>query len=354
MRFSGAVAVNIDGNQDSGVITCPDVITTVANALIVRMAATDSGIIGTLSGPAGHTEVAEVSGGQVVIAAYIEDALQAVAGATGTEVITKTGFSPPQRDIGITLAIAPTPAVVLRGVGSAASPFNVASLSIPHPAGLAEGDFMVGFNVVGRSTNTALTPAGWVTIGGPTKQVAINQIAFTKVADAADVAAGSTTFSFTQGSIDGMAGAIVALIGTNIQFDAIQIRQTSTNSPLRFADGVTTIGSDAFVIVSQSNRDSVAPQAVTTLGWTEQSDLQGVGANNVAHAIYTRDALFAGPGTVEDVDGTHSGGPFVRHQIGYMVSLVGVAVVIPPGAGPIGSGPFRLLGRRWRVLGTGA
>ena len=29
-------------------------------------------------------------------------------------------------------------------------------------------------------------------------------------------------------------------------------------------------------------------------------------------------------------------------------------MALPPGAGPIGGGPFRLLGRRWRVLGTGA
>lgn len=111
LRFSGSPGVDVDGNVNgalAGTVLCPDVVTTVADALVLRLSAGQStGDVGTLSPPAGHTERAEVSGFNTAISAHTEDTVQAAAGATGTESIVKTGFTGTQKDIGITVVLAP-------------------------------------------------------------------------------------------------------------------------------------------------------------------------------------------------------------------------------------------------------
>jgi len=225
--------------------------------------------------------------------------------------------------------------VAFKSVDSAFSVGNTTSLVIPHPAGLAEGDFMLGSNIVGRSTNTPQLPGGWTLIAGPFLQVAISHFMFFKFATAADVAAGSTTFTLLS-TPDGMAGSILAFTGVcgaeafvKTQFQGL----CDPGFPMGYS-GVTSLADDAFIVMSVAVRDSVNPITPLTAGWTEQVDGKGVGANNVVHALYTRDALITPPGAVESFEHNCTGGVALRHTVGIMVSLSEV----PGGGGGIMGG----------------
>ena len=227
-------------------------------------------------------------------------------------------------------------AVEFKTVSDAFSVSNITSLVVPHPAGLAVGDFMLGSNIAGRSTNVPQVPAGWTVIAGPFLQVAISQVMFFKFADSADVAAGSTTFTLLS-TPDGMAGSIMRFTGVcgaeaflKTQFQGL----CDPGFPMGYS-GVTSLADNAFIVMSLCVRDSVNPITPLTAGWTEQVDGKGIGANNVVHAVYTRDALITPPGAVESFEHNCTGGVALRHTIGIMVSLS----ELPGGSGGIMAAP---------------
>lgn len=243
---------------------------------------------------------------------------------------------------------------ILVGVSGKGSTANQSSIVIPKPAGITVGKLLVGSNACGRADTTPDLPSGWTNISGPTLQGSVNHRLFEKIADAGDVAAANFTFTLT-GTATGMGGGILVFEDHGGGVNAFTSRAAApSTSPTRFADGATSIGADVFAAVLFAMQDSTSPLGVSTSGWGKIFDEQGIGGVNVAYGLFTRDQLFASPGTVEDFDGTFSGGVAVRNMIGYMI-VVGPPPV-PPGAGPIGGfrGPFRLLARRWRILGTGA
>lgn len=224
------------------------------------------------------------------------------------------------------------------------------------PAGLQVGDLIVG--VVGE----VLTPGG-ATINGPgtwTKQdqsnpvsIAFPKAAFwTKIADAGDLA-GSYTFTNSTTSFSGRVGAVLRITG---------------HDPVNFLDGfavafvenlvqatmptpsLVTVADNSLIIRCPFNVTAGSPATGITdpAGITEQGEEITTG---IFGSWNTEDALQTPPGATGIETFTHDGTSNSR----VVMYTIGIApAALPPGGGPIGGGPFRLLGRRWRVLGTGA
>ena len=349
MRFSGAAGVDVHGNVNAalaGSVLCPDVITTVADALILRFGvAIGTGVTGSLSAPAGHTERAEVLGAvsKPGIAVYTEDIIQAIAGATGTESIVKTGFTGTQKDIGITVAIAPIAAPPDLSVPKIESVSSFTDsvlplLPIPKPAGLAVGELMLGI-VSNRIAGSAVTtvPAGWtkVTQVTPPFGVPDTTLAF-KIADAADVIA--TDFIFTHSVAGGFAfvGAILRISGINpaTPINVFLFNDTFPGPSIAAPDVVTTVNGCLLirVDVSQSN-SSGAHTASTPVGHTERVEISvaaqpGTGSHRLCMSVQTKDVNQPLAGSTGTELITVAG-------LGTNPSLVGLTIAIAPALPPV-------------------
>lgn len=119
--INGDANANDDAASSPNPITCPSVVTTVDDCMILRMSCSQwsGSATGNHTPPAGYTEREDLqvdiptTSGEF-LSAHTIDVLQAVAGATGAVDIGATGFSGFARSVGITIAIAPA---VLFGSG---------------------------------------------------------------------------------------------------------------------------------------------------------------------------------------------------------------------------------------------
>lgn len=104
-------AHNIQTGTHATDIICPSILTTVANALILRYSGSaPGGVAGTVSPPAGFTERADAfSPTPMHVSVHTANTIQVGAGATGIANILKAGFTAGQSDIGGTIAVASLP-----------------------------------------------------------------------------------------------------------------------------------------------------------------------------------------------------------------------------------------------------
>jgi hypothetical protein len=186
------------------------------------------------------------------------------------------------------------------------------SLSIDKPSGLSVGDLMIahiGRVNSGASSNTVTAPAGWGLIDGAdlsdTDSTASTR-AYFKVADSADVAA--STFSFTNSTgfpVRMVCGAIYRVSG---QYgDPVGEGATSTGATPSFANTVTPRATNNLLLMLITAEGAGASGSGTTYAiatsnptWTERYDIFGSG-----------DAVFG----VGDGDGLLLGATATRPEI---------------------------------------
>lgn len=125
--INGDANANDDAASSPNPITCPTVVTTVDECMILRMSCSQwsGGATGNHTAPTGYTEredlqVDDPSASGEFASAYTIDVNQAVAGPTGAVDIGATGFSGFARSVGITIAIAP--ALLFGSGGNMGSP----------------------------------------------------------------------------------------------------------------------------------------------------------------------------------------------------------------------------------------
>lgn len=112
-RLSGpnaATPVDAIGNFESTggtTATCPDIVTTVANTLLLRIGAFRSTGVGPSSSTGPGTEELEVSAASGMYCGVYSIAGPVSPGSTGTALITQSGGVPTMRQFGITITLAP-------------------------------------------------------------------------------------------------------------------------------------------------------------------------------------------------------------------------------------------------------
>jgi len=291
---------------------------------------------------------------------------KALAGPTGTRTWVSGLTS--GHSIGV-LAIAPAPLPVFESVASN-SGSGLTALPIPKPAGLVVGELMVGIVSHHFFGQVTTVPAGWTKVGSDFVAAAGNPrstLAF-KIADAGDVAASDFTFTRT-----GVAAGIV-FIGAILRISGIDpsapINVSLFNSTTPFGTSiatpsvVTTVNGVLLVRAAVSFSELPSGPLPTATGpgtYIERLDIADiqVAAKEMGLHIYTIIVNQPSAGatgteliTISDLNGGMNVNPGVT---GLTIAIAPV-LPVPPGGGPIGGprSPFRILARRWRVLGTGA
>ncbi len=115
-RLSGPGATPVDaiGNFESTggtTATCPDIVTTVANTLLLRIGCFRSTGVAPSSSVGPGTEELELSGSSGQYCGLYSVPGPVSPGATGTAIITQTGGPPTMRQFGITITLAPVSTV---------------------------------------------------------------------------------------------------------------------------------------------------------------------------------------------------------------------------------------------------
>jgi len=167
--------INVSGfaTGNSSTPTCPDVNTTVADALVLRIFGANWAQVTVDGGyPSGHTGITvDVSGDPLQIgqcsggAAY---KTQAAFGATGAAAFTMTAAHEWRA---LTVAIAP-PAPpegpIYQSFAEASNIFDVTSIMVSKPSGTANGDLLIGVVVTDEDAGTFTPPSGWTLINSGT------------------------------------------------------------------------------------------------------------------------------------------------------------------------------------------
>lgn len=251
-------------------------------------------------------------------------------------------------------------AVVLASISTAKQNSGVSATFVhaAAPAGLQVGDLLV--YILGET----LTPGG-STISGPgtwTKQDQSNpttinfpKAAFwTKIADAGDLT-GNYTFTNSVSSFSSRVGAALRITGHDpVNFldgfavafvENIVSANMATPSLLTVADNVLVIRCPFNNTAGSPATNVVPPSGVSEVGEEITTGLFG--------SWNTEDVLQTPPGATGIETFTHDGTSSSR-VVMYTIGIAPAAV--PPGGGPAGGprSPFRILAKRWRVLGTGA
>jgi MSHA biogenesis protein MshQ len=159
---------------------------------------------------------------------------------------------------------------------------NVNSILINYPAGLAAGDLMVAFlSQRGGSFPIGSTAAGWTNALYKDNGSMVGVIVYYKFATAADVSAGSFTFSFTASNRS--AGAIMAFRGVDTTSPInVSGSQSNASSASMTAPSITTTVSNTMLVglyTSIVGGNTATPPG----GMTEAFDsATGAGPNGVA------------------------------------------------------------------------
>lgn len=240
---------------------------------------------------------------------------------------------------------------------------GLTSLPIAKPVGLAVGELMVGIvahHFFGQPTNL---PSGWTRVQDFIHPQGADKttLAF-KIADAADVAA--SDFTFTRGGTGAevvFVGAILRISGVDT-FGPINIHLFATDSTFATSVStpsvVTTVNGVLLLRIAQGFSSLVGVGIISAVigsaAYTERVDIRNRGSKEFGLAVYTIDV----PQPLAGATGTET---ITISGQGNNPGVTGLTIAItptppPPGGGPVGGikGPLRLLGRRWRVLGTGA
>ncbi len=300
------------------------------------------------------------------------DALQVVPGATGTLVVP-TSFTPTSVTVGrnFTFALAPVPPPppTFESVASN-SGSGLLALPIPKPAGLVVGELMVGIVSHHFFGQVTTVPAGWTKVGSDFIASAGNPrstLAF-KIADAGDVAASDFTFTRT-----GVAAGVI-FIGAIVRISGIDasapINVSLFNSTTPFGTSiatpsvVTTVDGALLIRAAVSFSELPNGPLPTATGpgtYIERLDIADiqVAAKEMGLHIYTiitNQPSAGATGTELITISDLNGGMNVNPGVTGLTIAIAPPLPVPPGGGPIGGprSPFRILARRWRVLGTGA
>lgn len=168
---------------------------------------------------------------------------------------------------------------------------------ITKPTGLAAGDLMVAHLVLGDATATYATPSGWTVAGTAQRSNVTYQTIMYKIADSADAAA--TDFTFTIGTSEPRAGAILRISGFNpVQpIDSIYSGAAENTVSPSFATGLTPTHASSLLIMFTSNNvgRNVSSQAIATSNpsWTEAYDMTDGSFGGFACAYATRTEVTA-------------------------------------------------------------
>ena len=355
-------------------IAAPDVVTTVNGCLLIRVDVSQSNSSGahTASTPVGHTERVEISvaaqpgtgSHRLGMSVQTKDVNQPLAGSTGTELITVAGLGTNPSLVGLTIAIAPALPPVFQSAGQAndtGGGSGVGSLNVPHPSGLLVGDLMLAFMHLRQNPDRIYnTPSGWTNEGSSHDAGSNGRITiFSKTADSADVAAGSTTFICSQSDCFRLIGIILRLTEHNplapVDVVGFTIQAVASGSPASWVcpSVVTTVINAKILRADVITQDVVSGITAALASAIQRKVRQN--ATNSEIRIFEENAVQVAPGATGTATILITGGAGTHKGHGVTVALAPV-ITVPPGAGPAGGfkGPFRLLGRRWRVLGTGA
>lgn len=149
-------------------------------------------------------------------------------------------FTPQQASPSVIISqsgIAPT----LRGTESAQ--ISSSSVAIPLPAGTVEGDLALVAVVHGYGPNT---PAGWTSLYNSGNASGVDGGCFFKVLDAADIASGTVTVTFTNGDT-GRAVIVTYENGASLNLDLI-FSSRSTGSPASVPFTYAGLASNSYFI----------------------------------------------------------------------------------------------------------
>jgi len=213
-------------------------------------------------------------------------------------------------------------AVAYQSVAEAASFVVATSITIDKPSGLSGEDIMVAYLTGGNQYNV---PAGWTSQGFQFADSALSDT-FTKIADAADVAA--SNFTFSSGVSNSKGGFIVRVSGgahSLIQL-ASDTRTNSNTSPYNFPGLTPNFANSLFLMLAVENGTGGVPDfsgyAITTDNptWTERVALNDGANQGMTVATATRSGIDAtGTAAISITNLTTSSDVVIR------------ILVIPPG-----------------------
>lgn len=176
------------------------------------------------------------------------------------------------------------------------------TLVCTHPSGLVVGDLMIASHLIANVTApTIATPTGWaseIDQPGPTSSRP-RTVVFSKIADSADVAAGSTTFiaSAAVASAEDWKCAIIRLDGHDPSGAVNVSAGSSAISATMTCPSVSPTVHGTFVILTGGARN---PRTGTgPAGFTERLDSGQDGDGSVGLLVYTKNV-----GVVEGATGT--------------------------------------------------
>lgn len=225
------------GNSDTGNTTslvATGITTTAADEVLLAFYAVNASNR-NFTAPAGFTERYEQRDADNVMEIMGADGLQASAGATGDKTATLNNNV--SRWVAHLVALRAAPM----------------ALTISIPGGTAEGDVMVAQITVRDSTSDLPIPTDWTKIGGADAMAGdatsgVRQAAYYKVATAADLSAGTVTWSLP--GVGTAAGAILSYRGvsTASPIDTGSSNSGTTNTTSIVATGVTTSEDGAWLV----------------------------------------------------------------------------------------------------------
>jgi len=225
---------------------------------------------------------------------------------------------------------------------SATATTTGASINVAKPAGLAVGDLMIAQMVADDLTPipTITPPAGWTTKDSQAVTTILLGVLYQKVADAADVAASTFTFSTTG---QGLVGGIIAISNPDPVTLIDQVNGSNgTSGTVITTSGITPTRADDIMLIfgyygnsSPSRTFSGYSIATTNPTWTEIYDVSV--ASNVSIGIaaaYGYRGSLAATGTASvTLSGAATSGYIIQvadvssPQIGTIAS---VSTMIPP------------------------
>jgi len=215
--------------------------------------------------------------------------------------------------------------VLLRSVGTSPGA-NSSNCVITKPAGLAIGDFMLAHVVNKDMAGTITPPAKWTIVGAQSNTASSRSALFYKFADAADIAAG--TFTFTLGATGRNLGEIGAWLNVDTSNPINAADQQINDAGTSISVPVPSVATWCEVLIIGSN---AAGGVATACSGTDPACTILYGYA-VAYSSYCALACFSGrkigTGTID------------AHALSSFTSAVssGHAVALNPvsGAGPMG------------------